>query len=396
MERDETRAAWTSLVLLERFRGGDDPAAEALFARYFDRLTPLARSRLSARLARRTDPEDIVLSVYRSFFVGAREGRFTLEPRRRPLAAAGVHHQAQAAPAGPASDAPTAGRSTSRSPLDQVDEGRSLRREREPTPEEALALADELEWVFAQLDPFGRRVLELRLQGLQISAIAEDTGPLGAHGPAHAGPDPRHCWPSGSTMTDDEFESRLLRFEQAWRREGPREIADFLDGPLRTGSTGATPVARRADLHRPGISLAGLASRLRNAITLEDYVAKFPELGPLDRLPLELIGEEYRVRHRWGDRPSHAEFLSRFPARREQIRAELLADRSRDRGGGRSASRRRRRQCGPPRRPGTSTRDPGRSPALAPRLPAAAPDRRGEDGEGLRGVAAQRRAARSP
>ena len=78
MKNDEPQTTWTSLVLLERFREGDELAAEALFSRYFDRLTSLARSRLSSRLKRRTDPEDIVLSVYRSFFVGARAGRFTL------------------------------------------------------------------------------------------------------------------------------------------------------------------------------------------------------------------------------------------------------------------------------------------------------------------------------
>jgi hypothetical protein len=78
MAGDGTQGAWTSLVLLERFRGGDDVAAAAIFARYFERLTLLARSRLSARLARRTDPEDIVQSVYRSFFVGVREGRYAL------------------------------------------------------------------------------------------------------------------------------------------------------------------------------------------------------------------------------------------------------------------------------------------------------------------------------
>ena len=72
MGTDDDRAAWTSLVLLERFRGGDDLAAAEIFDRYFQRLTALARSRLSPRLAQRTDPEDIVLSVYRSFFVDAR------------------------------------------------------------------------------------------------------------------------------------------------------------------------------------------------------------------------------------------------------------------------------------------------------------------------------------
>src|SRR3954469_6850900 len=78
MQTDDERSPWTSLVLLERFQGGDDLAAAEIFDRYFRRLTALARSRLSPRLAQRTDPEDIVLSVYRSFFVGARGGRYTL------------------------------------------------------------------------------------------------------------------------------------------------------------------------------------------------------------------------------------------------------------------------------------------------------------------------------
>jgi RNA polymerase sigma factor (sigma-70 family) len=175
MEIDETRAVWTSLVLLERFRNGDDLAAEALFSRYFERLTLLARSRLSTRLARRTDPEDIVMSVYRSFFVGARAGRFSL--RRggdlwRLLASITKHkllRQARHHSAGRRSvDVELA--------LDEADEGQSLGRQREPTPEDAVALADELEWVLAQLNSFGRRVIELRLQGAQLSEIAEDTG----------------------------------------------------------------------------------------------------------------------------------------------------------------------------------------------------------------------------
>src|SRR5438105_4011275 len=66
-----------STDLLARFRQNDAAAAEALFQRYADRLTQLARSRLSRRLAARIDPEDVVLSAYRSFFVLAR-GEITL------------------------------------------------------------------------------------------------------------------------------------------------------------------------------------------------------------------------------------------------------------------------------------------------------------------------------
>jgi len=175
MEGDETRDAWTSLVLLERLRDGDDSAAEAICARYFHRLTLLARSRLSARLARRTDPEDIVQSVYRSFFAGVREGRYTLGRGGDlwRLLASITKHKLLRQVRHQGADRRSIDRECS---LDQVGEGGLPDREREPTPEEALALADELERVFALLDAFGRRVLELRLQGLQIATIAADTG----------------------------------------------------------------------------------------------------------------------------------------------------------------------------------------------------------------------------
>jgi RNA polymerase sigma factor (sigma-70 family) len=168
---DENQAAWTSFVLLERYREGDDQAAEELFNRYFARLIALARSRLSPRLARRTDPEDIVLSVYRSFFVEAREGRYVLSRGGdlwRLLAAITKHKLLRQV------RSQTAGRRSVdvEVPLDQVEIGHKAI----PSPEDAAELADELEWVLSHLDPFARRVLELRLQGLQHSEIAEDTG----------------------------------------------------------------------------------------------------------------------------------------------------------------------------------------------------------------------------
>src|SRR5262249_48798612 len=78
MNNDEPQIAWTSSVLLQGCRDGDETAAEALYSRFVKRLTALARSRLSPRLSSRTDPEDIVQSVFRSFFVDARDGRFSL------------------------------------------------------------------------------------------------------------------------------------------------------------------------------------------------------------------------------------------------------------------------------------------------------------------------------
>src|SRR5262245_3382441 len=66
--------------LVARCRAGDQAAAAELFERYADRLVALARSRLSAKVAGRVDAEDVVQSAYRSFFTGAKNGRY--DPQR--------------------------------------------------------------------------------------------------------------------------------------------------------------------------------------------------------------------------------------------------------------------------------------------------------------------------
>jgi RNA polymerase sigma factor (sigma-70 family) len=172
---DELQPNGTSVILLERFRDGDELAAEALFSRYFERLTRLARRRLSARLASRTDPEDIVMSVYRSFFKGARAGRFSLGRGGDlwSLLASITNHKLLRQVRHHSADCRSVEVELS---LEHAMAGRSPVQRREPSAEEAVALADELEWVFSNMDVFGRRVLELRLQGSQLSEIAQEVG----------------------------------------------------------------------------------------------------------------------------------------------------------------------------------------------------------------------------
>lgn len=162
---------WSSLTLLEAVRVGDDAAADEVFSRYFKRLTALARANLSARLASRVDPEDIALSAYRSFFVAARDGRYTLTRGGdlwRLLAAISRHKLLKRVRHETADR-----RSVDAEVAFPFGEAQKAT---DPGPEEALALADELQRVFATLDADGRRVLELRLQGHRHAEIAHETG----------------------------------------------------------------------------------------------------------------------------------------------------------------------------------------------------------------------------
>jgi len=58
--------------LVRRLRAGSETAADRLYTRYVTRLRALARAKLTAELAGRVDPDDIVQSVFRRFFQAAR------------------------------------------------------------------------------------------------------------------------------------------------------------------------------------------------------------------------------------------------------------------------------------------------------------------------------------
>src|SRR5436305_12752712 len=57
-----------------RVRSGDDAAAREVFERFVGRLVALTRGRLNRLLARKVDPEDVVQSAFKSFFVRQRAG----------------------------------------------------------------------------------------------------------------------------------------------------------------------------------------------------------------------------------------------------------------------------------------------------------------------------------
>lgn len=173
--KDRIMSEETSVELLQRWKEGDETAAADLFDRYVNQLCGLARNRLSERMQRRVEPEDVVQSAYRSFFRKAGENRYTLDKSGdlwKLLAAITINklrgqvefHSAKkrgvyaeesfAATSSTLGIGPTAIAT-------------------EPTPEDASAVVEELERVMASLDPMKRTVFELVLQNKSESEIAE-------------------------------------------------------------------------------------------------------------------------------------------------------------------------------------------------------------------------------
>jgi RNA polymerase sigma-70 factor (ECF subfamily) len=75
-EPQERRPGPSDGSLIARVREGSEDAATALYSRYAQRLLALAKARTGDDLAARVDAEDIVQSVFGSFFRGANQGLY--------------------------------------------------------------------------------------------------------------------------------------------------------------------------------------------------------------------------------------------------------------------------------------------------------------------------------
>ena len=64
--------------LLEQLHGGDLAAATAIYVRYADKLLGVARRHTPTDLRTRVDPEDVVQSVFRTFFRRAAQGAYAV------------------------------------------------------------------------------------------------------------------------------------------------------------------------------------------------------------------------------------------------------------------------------------------------------------------------------
>ena len=65
-------------ALMARLRARDEAAASLVWDRYVRQLISLARSHLNTLVRRKVDPDEVVQSVFRSFFLRQAAGQFDL------------------------------------------------------------------------------------------------------------------------------------------------------------------------------------------------------------------------------------------------------------------------------------------------------------------------------
>jgi DNA-directed RNA polymerase specialized sigma24 family protein len=160
--------------LIRRFKAGDRQAADRLFTHYAQDLTRVAEQHLSARLAGREDGADVVQSALRTFFRRNREGQFQIASSAElwrllvkitvlKACAKGRHH--------------TAAMRDVRAEVAQGDDAwLAYAVAKEPGPEEAVALVDQIEVLLRGLPPEYARILEMLLQEHPKTEIAKTLG----------------------------------------------------------------------------------------------------------------------------------------------------------------------------------------------------------------------------
>lgn len=162
-----------SINLLQRYRDGDETAATEIFERYVNRLCALARTRLSNRMKRRVEAEDVVQSAYRSFFRRAGE-HYALKKQGdlwRLLAAITINkvrgqvefHTAKKRGVY-LEESMLADQSMIRVSPEIISE--------EPKPDDAAVMVEELSDLLGKLDETQRTIIELSMQNKTVEQIA--------------------------------------------------------------------------------------------------------------------------------------------------------------------------------------------------------------------------------
>ena len=156
--------------LLELYRLGDQHAAIAIYSRYASRLRALAAAQCAEDLRVRFDPEDIVQSVFRTFFAQLGEGSYDVPEGEElwgllfVMALHKIRNQANYHRA-------------AKRDIGQTVNGSALEKQRFASDESSLQfllmlIDDELK----DYPPVNRTIVRMRIEGYDINEIVQESG----------------------------------------------------------------------------------------------------------------------------------------------------------------------------------------------------------------------------
>ena len=164
--------------VMARLRSGEDAAAREVFERFAGRLVALARRRFNRLLAHKIDPEDVVQSAYKSFFIRHRAGKLEVggwEGLWNLLTLITLRKCADRAEYFLAARRDAAREATGPDGGDGPDAW-LVALDRQPRPDEAAILAETVEHLFRDLSVHECPILELSLQGYTAPEISDRLG----------------------------------------------------------------------------------------------------------------------------------------------------------------------------------------------------------------------------
>ncbi len=161
--------------LMDCLRRGDEDAASEVFRRFARRLIALARNQLDSWIRTRVEPEDVVQSVFRSFFTRFETGQFHLgnwDNLWAVLTLITLRKCANRLEFWQAAKRDLQREVNLAQPSDLLTKALA----RDPTPLEAAILSETVELLMKKMPEQDRAILSLHLQGCDIAAISAQVG----------------------------------------------------------------------------------------------------------------------------------------------------------------------------------------------------------------------------
>ena len=165
-------------ALMARLRAGDDEAASQIFGRFAQQLIALARSRLDPLLRRKEDPEDVIQSVFRTFFARQADGRLQVNNWQslwglltaitlRKCGHRLEYYQAACRNVG-RERSPVSDEDHSATDWEALDSG--------PSPSQVAMLSETVQQLLQELNERDQQIVQLSLQGAKADQISTALG----------------------------------------------------------------------------------------------------------------------------------------------------------------------------------------------------------------------------